>query len=229
MTPPPPHPPPTALWGVFLLSCTYCIGMNPWGTSSAAVLIAQRLQWKRLETWRDLCRRTRASMHPKAVTDRLVDLVELSVALRGHRAAWGPLVGLRENSALTPPLTSPPLCSPANLLSGQCAPFTAFLLPFWGYVMTICYRLIYSKTCLKSALFCLFYWTFLLLQFFLFTLYHFLVDYPCMIILKYNQTFGVLISFFSLYNPPCYYFIYFVCFFVFSCILSSTNTNEYAQ
>lgn len=67
---------------------------------------------------------------------------------------------------------------------------------------------------------------------FLFTLYHFLVDlYPCMIILKYNQTFGVLFLFFIF--EPCnlsFIHIYKFLLFVFICILSTTTiTNEYAQ
>lgn len=49
-------------------------------------------------------------------------------------------------------------------------------------------------------LFCLFLLNFLLLKFFVHII-SFLVDlYPCMIILKYNQTFGVLIYFLHLYN-----------------------------
>lgn len=65
--------------------------------------------------------------------------------------------------------------------------------------MTICCRLIYSEMFQNSAflsvfigLFCYFFF----FPFFLLFIYHFLVDlFFCMIILKYNQTFGVLFVF----------------------------------
>lgn len=93
-----------------------------------------------------------ASMHPKAVTDYLVDIIKLNLAHLRHSSLISrvPLLELRENSALTPPYALQPSYSVVS------APFKAFFLPFSGYVMTICYRLVYSKTCLKSVLFCLF-------------------------------------------------------------------------
>lgn len=95
---------------------------------------------------------------------------------------------------------------------------------FSGFVMTICYRLIYSKTCLKPVLFCLFLLNFFVTYIFCshYIIFFFLVDlYPCMIILKYNQTFGVLIYFVVFITPPPLSFFYNLCFvhsFVFSCI-----------
>lgn len=76
--------------------------------------------------------------------------------------------------------------------------------------MTICYTVIYSKM-LKTVLFCLFLLNFSLLQLILFYFFvhiiSFLVDlYPCMIILKYNQTFES--SFFCNLNYPSLSFSY---------------------
>lgn len=74
--------------------------------------------------------------------------------------------------------------------------FKAFL-PFSGYVLTTCYRLLFSKTCFDQCFSVCFYWTFLLLNFCFCWHYiiFFCLTYPCMIILKYNQTFGVLFFF----------------------------------
>lgn len=79
--------------------------------------------------------------------------------------------------------------------------------------MTTCYRLLFSKTCLKSVLFCLFLLNFFVT--FLLTLYHFWLTYPCMIILKYNQTFGVLLflsSLITLLTFFSYIFLFFLHF-----------------
>ena len=68
--------------------------------------------------------------------------------------------------------------------------------------------------------------------FFFVRIISFLVDlYPCMIILKYNQTFGVLISFsFSFfYATPTCYLSFFIFFLSIQLSISTTITNEYAQ
>lgn len=130
-------------------SCTYSSGMNPWrswlyGCHAPGWTM---LYWQTLTNRRLLKKLSpySASMHPKPVTD--FDMIKLSLAPKGKASlvSGAPPSELRENLALTPPF-----CSPAKLFSGQCT-IQSFLPPLSGYVMTFCYRLIYSKMFENSA------------------------------------------------------------------------------
>lgn len=60
-----------------------------------------------------------------------------------------------------------------------------------------------------SAFLSVFIELFCYFKFFFVHIISFLVDlYPCMIILKYNQTFGVLISFIVFITPPVIFLLY---------------------
>lgn len=145
-----------------------------------------------------------ASIHPKAVTDYLVDRKQTEPHTEGT---------IKFLMKYTPP------CSPAMLFSGLCT-FQIFLPPFSGYVMAICYRLLYSETCLKPVLS-------VFIEFFVTFFWHYIIffwlTYPCMIILKYNQTFGLLF-FSSLLTQLSFFYIY-ICVPLCSVIFLSNITK----